>query len=51
MASYHNSVARLVDETEHNLFASLSPSGVGKFVSRVKSEKANMTISESEANQ
>jgi len=51
ISAYHSAVAKLVDETTRGLFASLSSPGVGKFVTKVKSEKANMVISESEAGQ
>jgi hypothetical protein len=47
--AYHAAIAKLVDETTQNLFASLSSAGVGKFTGYVKSEKINMHISESEA--
>ncbi|HEY6386181.1 MAG TPA: hypothetical protein VIX91_10905 [Candidatus Acidoferrum sp.] len=47
--AHHTAIAKLVDETTQNLFASLSSAGVGKFTGYVKSEKINMRISESEA--
>jgi hypothetical protein len=51
VAAYHTAVAKLVDGTVNKLFATMSTTGVGTFVSRVKSEKSNMHISESEAGQ
>ena len=51
VAAYHAAVAKLVDGTVNGLFKTLSTTGVGIFVSHVKSEKSNMHISESEAGQ